>query len=172
MAWTAFESAVSGQGDAAGALSALLSMQDVHEMLDRIGANEVGQLLVDALAAEAAYQTHISKLTASLDVIDDHLPASRVKRASILRRRYVWAGQVPNGDAVRCAMMAALIDSVRGGDPERLRERMAKAATWFESALAADLNQPSKGDRGTETTTARRALQAVYQMLLKDVQSR
>lgn len=141
-------------------------------MLDRIGAGEAGQLLMEALAVEAGSQTYISKLTAGLYEIDDHLPAGRARRTSILRRRYVWAVQAPNGDAVGCAMMAALIDSVLGGDPEKLRDRMARAATWFESALAADLNQLSKGDRGTETTTARRALQAVYQLLLKDVQSR
>jgi hypothetical protein len=172
MVWTAFEPAVSGQGDAAGALGALSSMREVHEMLDRIGAGKGGQLLMGALAAEPGSQARMSKLTEALEVIDDHLPASGARKTSILRRRYAGASPVPNGDAVGCAVMAALIDSVLGGDPERLRNRMASAATWFESALAADLNRFTERDRGAETSAGRRALHAVFQLLLKDVQSR
>jgi len=145
-------------------------MDDVQAMLDRIGADEAGRLLAQALTAES--QTRLSKLAASLAVIDRHLPVGRVKRSVLSSRRHVWVGQVPNGDSARSALLASLIDSVLGGDPEGLRTRLFVVSAWWEGAVAADLDGLSKSDRRTETSAARRVLQRVIQLLLNELQSR
>ena len=139
-------------------------------MLDGIGAGEAGRLLADALTAESA--TRLSKLAASLDVIDHHLPVGRVRKSVMFSRRSVWVGQVPNGDSVRSALVASLIDAELGGDPEKLRARMTVVTTWWDRAVAADLNGLSKSARETETSAAQRVLQTVIKLLLNELRSR
>ena len=172
LTWAAFESALSGHLDPSGAINALImsSAEDVRAMLDRIGAGEAGRLLADALTAES--ETRVSKLAAGLDIIDHHLPVGRVRKSVMLSRRSVWAGQVPNGDSVRSALVASLIDAALGGDPERLRARIAVVATWWDGVVAAELNGLSKSAREAETSAARRVLQAVIKLLLSELQSR
>lgn len=172
MTWVAFESALDGHSDPSGALDALTtsSLQDLQAMLDRIGAGEAGPLLADATTAES--ETRMAKLTAGLEIIDHHLPTGRAKAATMFRRRSVWVGQAPDGDSVRSALVAGLIDSVLGGDPEGLRTRITVAATWWDDAVAAELKGLSKSDRETEASAARRVLQTVIKLLLNDLQGR
>jgi hypothetical protein len=172
LTWAAFESALSGHLHPSGAIDALTvsSAVDIRAMLGRIGAGEAGRLLADALTAES--ETRLSKLAASLDIIDHHLPVGRVRKSTMLSRRSVWVGQVPTGDSVRSALVASLIDAELGGDPERLRARIAVVATGWEGVVAADLNGLSKSDRAAETSAARRALQTVLKLLLNELQSR
>ncbi len=171
--WAAFESALSGQPDASKALDSLAisCMDDIQEMLERIGAGEVGSLLTKAQTAES--QERRAKLAASLEIIDDHLPVGRVTRLSRFSRRYVWVGEdSPNSDMVGAALLASLMTSELGGDLEALRTRFMKITTWWEPAIAADLNGLSKSDRGSETSAARRVLQYVMQLALNEMQQR
>jgi hypothetical protein len=172
LTWAAFESALSEHLDPSGAIDALTtsSAEDVQAMLDRIGAGEAGRLLADALTADS--ETRLSKLAASLDIIDRHLPVGRVRKSVMLHRRSVWAGQPPNGDSVRSALLASLIDAELGGDPKRLRARIAVVATGWDGVVAADLNGLPKSARETETSAARRVLQTVIKLLLNELQTR
>ncbi len=82
-------------------------------------------------------------------------------------------GQVAaDGDMLRSALLASLIASELGGDSEELRARLTVITTWWDGAVAADLNGLSKSERGTETSAARRGLQRVMQLLLNELQSR
>ena len=78
----------------------------------------------------------------------------------------------PNGDMVRSALVAALIDSELGGDAEMLRARIATAASGWENALAADLKGWAKSEQLAEISAARRVLQRVLQLLLHGLESR
>jgi hypothetical protein len=82
MTWAAFESALGGHLDSAGALDALITSctVDVQAMLDRIGAGEAGRLPAEAVTAET--ETRLSKLAAALDVIDARLPVE-VRKAGL-----------------------------------------------------------------------------------------
>lgn len=172
LTWTAFESSLSGHSTPFAAIDALTtaSMEEVQVMLDGIGAGEAGGLLAAVRAAES--ETRLSKLAAALEIIDRRLPAGRVRKATLFSRGSVRAGQLPDADSVRCALLASLIDAALGGDPEGLRARIAVAATGWERALAAELNGLSKSGRETETTAARRVLQAVIKLLLNELESR
>lgn len=170
--WATLEMALGGRGNAADALDALAisSMRDVESMLERLGAGEAGRMLARALPAEAAERR--SGLAASLGIIDDHLPVGRVKRQILSRQRWVWVGERPTGDALRSALLASLMDSELGSDPERLRERVSTASMWWEEAIVPELRDLPASDRTAEMSAARRVLQSVIQLLLRDMQSR
>jgi hypothetical protein len=172
MQWATLETAFAGRNNAADALDALVvsSMRDVETMLEGIGAGEAGRMLAEALRAESRERR--TKLAASLGIIDKHLPVGRVKRQILNLQQWVWAGERPAGDALRSALLASLMDSELGGDPERLRERISTASTWWEEAIAPELSALPASDRSAEMSTARRVLQNVVQLLLRDVQSR
>ena len=177
MTWANFAAALDGRRDASEALDALTgtSPADFQEMLDAIGAAEAGPLIAQARAADAE-ERHAS-LAAALDLIDTHLPvvggpATSPGRPLFGRRRAPANPVSPSGDMLRSALLAALIDSALGGDPESLRSRLATATTGWESALAADLNGASKSERAAETSSARLALRRVLQLLMNDLESR
>lgn len=174
MTWASFESALGGHRSASGALAALTMscMPDLQAMLDRIGAGEAGPLLAAAQAAGS--QERRSKLAAGLEIIDHHVPVDdRVTKQARFGRRRVSTSQLSPGiDMVLTALVASLIDSDLGGDAERLRARVAVAASGMERVLAADLHGLSKSDRVTEASAARRVLQRVLQLLLNDLQPR
>jgi hypothetical protein len=174
LTWAAFETALSGQLDPSGAIDALgkPSMENLQATLESIGAGEAGRLLADALTADAV--TRPSKLAASLEVIDQHLPVGQARKPTLLRRRRLGEGgqAAPTADSIRSALVASLIDAELGGDPERLRTRIAVAAASWDSAVVANLNGLSKGDRNAEMSAARRVLQLVLRLLLNDLDSR
>jgi hypothetical protein len=172
MTWAAFESALSGHRDPAGALDALTtsSMEDVQAMLDGIGAGEAGRLLKEALAAESP--ARLSKLAASLEIIDRHLSAGSMRRADVFPWRRVWVGEAPTASSKRPALLASLIDAASGGDPEGLRTRMVAVTTGWEAVIIPDLKGLSKADFEAEITAARRALQRVLQLLLAEMENR
>jgi hypothetical protein len=174
MTWAAFAAALNGRRDASGALDALTTaaMPDLQAMLDAIGAGEAGPLLAQSRAADP--QRRRTKLAAALDIIDGRVPVNaRVTQRALFGRRHNSTAQFfPSGDRVRSALVASLIDSELGGEPERLRTRVATAATGFETALAAERSGRSTGDQAAEMADARRALQYVVQLLVTDLQSR
>ena len=98
-------------------------------MPDGIGAGEAGRLLAEAVTAET--ESRLSKSAAGLEIIDGRLPVG-VRKAGMFGRRHVGAGRASDGDSVRCVLLASLIDSVSGGDPERLRGRLVMARTGWK----------------------------------------
>lgn len=139
LTWVAFESALSGHLAPPGALDALAasSMEELQAILDRVGADEAGRLLAEALSAGS--RTRPSKLAACLEIIDRQLPVGRLRKSLLTRRRVGWAGQARNGDAVRAALVASLIDAELGGDPERLRSRLVMVTARWETGVVARL---------------------------------
>lgn len=148
MTWVAFEDALSGHRDPTEALDALTtsSMEDLQAALDRIGADEAGHLLAQTPTADS--QARLAKLAAGLGIIDLHLSVGRVRKLALFGTRYSWADHDPNGDTIRSAHLASLIDSALGGEPEKLRTRVAATAAWWDRAITADLNDLSKEDGG------------------------
>jgi hypothetical protein len=172
MTWAALETVLGGHLDASGALDALTtsSMQDVQAMLDGIDAGEAGRLLAEALTAEP--QTRLAKLAAGLEIIDQRLPTGQVRRAAVFGWRRGWVGETSNGDSIRAALLASLIDAVLGGDPEGLRTRAVAATAGWEGAIVPELKGLSKRDVQAEIMAGRRVLRIVFQLLLHEIQTR
>ena len=174
MTWATFASALDGHRDASAALDALTMspMADVQAMLDGIGAGDAGPFLAQIQTDDS--QERRSVLAAGLDIIDHHVPVdSQVTKPALFSRRRTWTGQAGlSGDALRIVLVASLIDAELGGDFERLRARVAMAATWMEDAFAADLKGLSKRERGVEGQAARRALRRVLQLITNELQAR
>ena len=173
MTWAAFESAISGATDAREALDALAtsSMDDIQAMLDSVGVGDAGRLLAKALTADAPERQ--TTLAASLRIIDDHLPAKSETRHGLLGRRIAKPDRIfLDGDTIRSILLASLIDSELGGDPEDLRSRAASAAMQWETAVNAELKGLPRKEYNAQAKAGRRVLQKVMQLLLADMQSR